>query len=235
MEYKEMNVYQKLAVARQKFLTANVKKSGKNMSLEFTYFELADIVPTATQIFAEVGLVMIPSFTEVASARVYNTDKDEAPIVFTAPFDKIEPIVSNSGKKVTNEMQALGSSITYMRRYLWQLVLDIIEADVIDAIATEDEDEKETKPKKTAKKPKTPSERNEIKEEITSIDSPADELQISALKNALKTLLETDPTQEEFVQQIALKTNGFTDISKEQCEALINGITDILKEYEVKA
>lgn len=29
-------------------------------------------------------------------------------------------------------MQALGSSITYMRRYLWQLVLDIIESDSID-------------------------------------------------------------------------------------------------------
>lgn len=136
-DYSTMNVLAKLQIARLKFLQAGVKKTGKNIHLEFMYFELQDIVPTAEAIFTEVGLLMVPSVgKEFATAKVYNCDdRDEEPVVFEAPFTQISPIISNTGKVVTNEMQALGSSITYMRRYLWQLVLDIIEADSIDNIS----------------------------------------------------------------------------------------------------
>lgn len=54
-----LNVYQKLLAARAKFLESDVQKTGKNMPLSFKYFELDDIVPTATRIFSEVGLIPI--------------------------------------------------------------------------------------------------------------------------------------------------------------------------------
>ena len=38
--YESMNVRQKLTKARLYFLNQKVKKSGKNMHLEFKYFEL---------------------------------------------------------------------------------------------------------------------------------------------------------------------------------------------------
>ena len=38
--YESMNVKQKLAKARLYFLNKKVTKSGKNMNLEFKYFEL---------------------------------------------------------------------------------------------------------------------------------------------------------------------------------------------------
>lgn len=73
MDYTGMNALQKLQIARVKFLNAGVKKTGKNISLEFKYFELEDIVPVAESIFGEVGLLMAPSFgKEYAIARVYN-------------------------------------------------------------------------------------------------------------------------------------------------------------------
>ena len=43
-------------------------------------------------------------------------------------------------------------------------------------------------------------------------------------------LLETDPTKEDFVTQIALKTNGLTEISKADCEKLVQAITAMLEE-----
>ena len=52
----ELNVWAKLLKARQMFLEASVKKSGINRHLEFKYFELEDIVPTATSIGNELGL-----------------------------------------------------------------------------------------------------------------------------------------------------------------------------------
>ncbi len=75
--YEGMNVRQKLAKARLQFLNQKVKKSGKNMHLEFKYFELEDIVPPAIRIFARVGLTTDIDFTDENGAvmRVYNTDK----------------------------------------------------------------------------------------------------------------------------------------------------------------
>lgn len=239
VDYTGMNVFQKLQIARVDFLNAGVKKSGKNISLEFKYFELEDIVPVAETIFAKVGLLMVPTFgKEYATARVYNCDdRTEGPVVFEAPFTQIAPIVSNSGKAVTNEMQALGSSITYMRRYLWQLVLDIIEADNIDASLGSNDGGNDTPtpaPKTTKKAPVTAEKRQEIKKELTDTSVPADELQITALKTALKKLLELDAEQESFVQSVAMKTEGFTKITKEVCEQLINGVSEMLAAYDTQ-
>ena len=112
-----MNVYQKLIEARSQFLNDGVEKSGKNMNVGFKYFELTDIVPSVTKIFKELGLIAIDKFTnETAYMTIVNCDAPEETIEFEAPFNQIAPIVSNAGKQVTNEMQALGSSITYMRR-----------------------------------------------------------------------------------------------------------------------
>lgn len=73
--YEAMNVRQKLAKARLYFLNQKVQKSGKNMHLEFKYFELEDIVPPATRIFARVGLTTEIDFTdEGAVMKVYNVD-----------------------------------------------------------------------------------------------------------------------------------------------------------------
>lgn len=236
VDFTTLNVYQKLQMARAKFLSSGVKKTGKNIHLEFTYFELVDIVPVAERIFSEVGLLGVPRFeSEIAYMDIIDIDHPEqfAPITFYAPFSQIEPIVSNSGKEVTNKMQALGSSITYMRRYLWQLALDIIEADDIDPNIGAGSDAPAPVAPKTNKttKPATPAQRNEIKKEVTSSDAPADELQIKALKAALKQLMELDAEQESFVQEIAVKTEGFTNITKEVCEALVNGVAEMIAGY----
>lgn len=239
VDYSTMNALAKLQLARLKFLQAGVKKTGKNIHLEFMYFELQDIVPTAESIFAEVGLLMVPTVgKDYATAKVYNVDdRDEDPIVFEAPFTQIAPIVSNTGKVVTNEMQALGSSITYMRRYLWQLVLDIIESDSIDNTSGADDATDSPSPvptpKPTKKPPVTQEKRQEIKTELTSPPSDsASEEQIKGLKSKLKELMEIDPEQESFVQSVAVKTEGFTKITSDACAQLIAGVTEMLTAYE---
>ena len=58
-DYSKMNVYQKLALARKMFLDEAPKKSGTNDHSEYDYFELEDIVPAQTRIFAELGLIEV--------------------------------------------------------------------------------------------------------------------------------------------------------------------------------
>lgn len=239
VDYTSMNAMQKLQIARVEFLNAGVKKTGKNISLEFKYFELEDIVPVAEAIFGKVGLLMVPTFgKEYASAKVYNCDdRGEEPIVFEAPFTQIAPIISNSGKAVTNEMQALGSSITYMRRYLWQLVLDIIEADSIDNTsgAGEDTPTPPPAPKATKKAPVTAEKRQEIKSELTSApEGASSDEQVATLKAELKKLMELDAEQESFVQNVAVKTEGFTKITADVCDQLIAGVRDMLSAYDTQ-
>ena len=220
-----MNVYQKLIEARSQFLNDGVEKSGKNMNVGFKYFELTDIVPSVTKIFKELGLIAIDKFTnETAYMTIVNCDAPEETIEFEAPFNQIAPIVSNAGKQVTNEMQALGSSITYMRRYLYMIAMDIVENDEIEPQITND-----TPAEAPKKAPATPEQRQEVKQELTAPAENASTLQIKGLKAVLKKLKDKDPSKEEMIAKIAVETKGFTVISKSDCETLINRISEMLE------
>lgn len=226
---KTANVYQRLLMARSKFLDANVEKSGKNMHLSFKYFELEDIVPTAIRIFNEVGLISVVNFTpDVATMEIINTENPDESVSFVAPFNQIQPIISNNtGGKATNEMQALGSSITYMRRYLYMIALDICESDSIDANLGKGETA--SAPAAEKKAPATPEQRQEVKENLTAPADNASALQIKGLKAVLKKLKDADPSKEELIANIAVQTKGFTEISKSDCETLIQKITAMLE------
>ena len=225
--FGDMNVYQKLILARELFLSENVQKTGKNMHLSFKYFELDDIVPVATKIFSRIGLLPMVNFIDGnAVMSIANTDKPEEVVSFTAPFDKIDPIANKEGKMATNSMQALGSSITYMRRYLYMMALDICEADSIDANIGSGTDSAPAPSRPTA--PAKPVQRGEIKESLTGAKEQASELQIKSLKSVLKKLKEVDPSKEEMIGKIAIQTKGFTEISKSDCEKLIQKITGLI-------
>ncbi len=216
-----LNVFQKLMLARSMFLEAGVQKSGKNMKLKYKYFELDDIVPIATPIFKELNLIALTTFTnEVASLTVVNCENPTESITFTSPMKEIEPIVSSTtGGEVTNAIQRLGSVETYQRRYLYMIALDVVESDEMEATTGMNEPAPAPEPHP----PVTPEKREEIKKELTATEENADELQLEALKNAVKKLRGVPGTEEKCVK-IALDTKGFTTVSKSMCEALIQGI-----------
>ena len=220
------NVYQKLLEARVLFMEEDVKKSGKNMKMSYKYFELQDIVPVALPIFLKVGLLPVTTFeNDVATMTIHDVDNPSEYINFTSPMREIEPIISaKTGGEVTNAIQRLGSVETYQRRYLYMIALDIVESDAIEA-ATGDAP---PAPKPSA--PVTPEKRQEVTKTLTAPDSPATELQIKGLKAALVKLREADPTKEDFIAQIAMQTNGLTEITKADCEKLVQAITAMLED-----
>lgn len=229
-EVVNLNVYQKLIEAREKFLTSDINQSGKNMQLSFKYFELKDIVPTITHIFKDLGLLAVARFTDtVATLTIVNTDNPEETIDFPVPFNQIQPIVSNAGKQVTNDMQALGSSITYMRRYLYLIAMDICVNDEIEPSIDGNTNNQSASAPAEKKAPATPQQRAEVKQELTSPAENASALQIKGLKNVLKKLKDADPSKEEMIANIAVQTEGFTKISKSDCEALIERISAMLE------
>lgn len=69
--------------------------------------------------------------------------------------------------------------------------------------------------------PASPEERDDIKKDLTNPGGKATKMQINSLKKALKMLREKDPEQEPFIAAVAEKTENFTNITKQACEALI--------------
>lgn len=189
----KMNIYQKLQEARAKFLAMPVKKSGINRFAKFEYFELADIVPVKTAIFQELGLCDVITFSEECAVLVlHNIDNTEEHIAFSTPI-KVQAVNG------MNEMQAIGASETYARRYLYQAVLDIVEADTFDATMGS-EGSAPVKLTKSASAPKTAQKgREEAKEALTS--GEASESEITAVKRALKKLRDKD--EEKYTPYIA--------------------------------
>lgn len=223
-EIADMNVWTKLLAVRQEFYAVGAKKTGINLHAEFKYFELEDIVPVAEPIFSKYGLILIPTFPENrAVALVVNADHPEEQIEFIIPMQ----FIAEPGKFRMNEVQGIGAAVTYYRRYLYMIVLDLVEADSLDG-----ESGSEEKPAPTKKKPVTTEERKEVKKKLADPDANADELQINALKAALKKLREVAPDKDEFVQNVALKTDSFKTIKKSACEELIMAVNQMIEECE---
>lgn len=121
-----MSVHKKLMEARLRLQAAELKKTGHNKFAGYYYFELGDFLPTAQQIFAELGLCGVVSFTaDVATLTITDTDGGGV-IVITSPM-------GSANLKGCHEVQNIGAVETYQRRYLWVSAFEIVEHDALDA------------------------------------------------------------------------------------------------------
>lgn len=128
------NIYQRLALARKEFLEKGIQKSGN--AKNYNYFELKDIVPIATEVFDNNGLLLVVNFAEGnAIGTLYNTDDPTQTMETTIDLSTTVNIpTTRDGGTIMNSVQWIGSKITYIRRYMYMLVLDIIEDDEIDKL-----------------------------------------------------------------------------------------------------
>ena len=121
-----MSVYKKLSEARVAFLESPVKKSGKNKFAGYEYFELGDFIPTILKIFDGHGLCGVVHFDkEMGYLDIVDTETGEKASFTT-------PMVFASNPK-GQAIQDLGSTHTYIRRYLWLMAMEIVENDAVDA------------------------------------------------------------------------------------------------------
>ena len=146
-----MSVFQKLQDARVKLQEIGLKKSGKNSYAGYDYFELADFLPQSQKIFKEIGLCGVVSFTsDLATLTIHDTES-EGIIVFSSPM-------GSAALKGCHEVQNIGATETYQRRYLWVTAMEIVEHDPIDPITGKNDPNEQKAPKKSNKYPAPNSE-----------------------------------------------------------------------------
>ena len=131
----EYQVYAKLQKARMMLQAAPLKKSGHNKFSGYFYFELGDFLPTVNQIFHELGLCSIVSFTkDYAELRIVDTDNGGS-IVFSSPM-------ADANLKGCHPIQNMGAVQTYSRRYLYVNALEVVENDLLDKFKGKEDEEK---------------------------------------------------------------------------------------------
>ena len=120
-----MKIYKDLAKAKKQFHNTELKKTGHNKFVGYKYFELADFIKPIVEILEENNLVSFVSFgSELATLKVVQVE-DQSEIVITSPM-------ASANLKGCHDVQNLGAVQTYLRRYLYTALFDIIENDILD-------------------------------------------------------------------------------------------------------
>jgi hypothetical protein len=121
-----MSVYAKLNEARISLQAAELTKSGHNKFAGYRYFELGDFLPVVQDIFRNLNLCGVVSYTaEYATLTIVDID-DKSQIVITSPM-------GSAALKGCHEVQNIGAVETYQRRYLWVTAMEIVEHDALDS------------------------------------------------------------------------------------------------------
>ena len=121
-----MQVYTKLMIARKRLRGAELKKSGHNKFAGYHYFELGDFLHPTLEIFDQLDLIGIVSFTKDEASLAIVDVESGGEIVITSPF-------GSAALKGCHEVQNIGAVETYQRRYLWVTAMEIVEHDALDA------------------------------------------------------------------------------------------------------
>ena len=120
------NVYSKLQNCRVELAKMNLKKTGENKFTKFKYYELSDFLPSIMQLFNKHKLFSLFSDCgEYCTLQIFNADNTDENMIFTS-------YNADASVKGATAIQSHGSLLTYQRRYLYMMALEIVEADVLD-------------------------------------------------------------------------------------------------------
>jgi hypothetical protein len=212
-----MSVYKKLQGARHELSKANLKKTGHNSYGGWFYYELGDFIPTIHKLFDAAGLCGVVTFGEVATLTIYDADS-EGKIEFSTPIVYAE---AAKGQPI----QMLGSTHTYLRRYLWLMAMELVEADVVDA---EKQEEKSEPVKVVPKKPPAKIEgknTGEWKLTITANENCTNQEWIDLVKTSANLQLQAASSESDVTNIFRVNREIFDtmkDLDADQYQALVN-------------
>lgn len=136
---EKKNVLAKLAELRERLSEMDIRKSGENTFARYRYFELEDFLPLVNHLSNKIGLCGVFNVINgIARLDIYDTfitDSNWASISFEIPF-------SEAQLKGCHPVQNLGAAVSYSRRYLWMIALELSESDALDATTGEIKPEK---------------------------------------------------------------------------------------------
>lgn len=229
-----MSVHKKLMQARVTLQSTKLQKSGHNKFAQYYYFELGDFLPEIQNIFNNLGLCGVVSFTNDMATLTITDMEDGTTLNITSPM-------SSAALKGCHEVQNLGAVQTYLRRYLWVTAMEIVEHDALEPL-TGSEAPTKAEPKAAPKPAAKPA--AQAPAEMEGRDGPW-QLKITADKavspsdwgllvvDATKIALENAGSQEDVMNIFKVNRNIF-DRMKVDTPGLYDDVMEQFKEAKAK-
>ena len=216
-----MTVYRKLQWARNELSKAKLKKTGHNAYGGWFYYELGDFIPAVHKLFDEAGLCGVVTFGETATLTIYDAE-DGTSIEFSTPIVYAE---AAKGQPI----QLLGSTHTYLRRYLWLMAMEIVESDTVDA----EKQEVKSEPVKVVTKPPVKIEGKELpwQLKLTAKEGCTTEEWVTLVMQATSIQLNVAQTESDVTNIFKVNRNIF-DKLKEADEDQYKAVLASFKLYK---
>lgn len=155
----EINLNQAIIKIRVDLQNSKLKKSGKNKSAGFSYFELSDFLPRLNELMLENGINDLITINEntISLTLIKGDERQvyEMPFKLFATPEYTKTDYKTGEVKTTKSMQDiqyLGALNTYYKRYLYLNAFGITDGEVIDSMdntnlrnASEEEQEEHMK------------------------------------------------------------------------------------------
>jgi hypothetical protein len=206
-----MPVFNKLMEARMRLHKMELKKSGENKFANYTYFELKDFIPQTMNIFHDLKLASVVSFTEELATLLILDLEDNSQILITSPM-------AQANLKGAHPIQNLGAVESYQRRYLWLAAMEIVENDILDAPPAE-----QAPPPK--KRPQTVIEGQPGAWQLKVTLEPSGDVRewLKVIEDACKIALDTTSSEDD-VMQIFKKNKQLFDTVKTHDPMFFKGL-----------
>lgn len=230
-------IYKKMAIIKKELQNIVLKKTGKNEFAKFDYFELGDFLSDVVRLNEQYGVddtIQISKKDE--TAKMILTDVVEGDFkVVEIPYCEAEMLAKGGAPSNVDAIQRNGSTITYLRRYLYITAYDILENDSIDN--RDNTGIKENKPS-NKRYSETPSNNTHKQENVvkSEISTPTKEFELSTEPDEDKTelVLENNRTiLKELmlkVKEIGERNNqSFDEIKRVSKEGITNYFINVLK------
>jgi hypothetical protein len=200
------------------------EKDGKNPHQRYKYIKESQYKKNFEQALQEAGLLwkmetLDTIFHGAISDKMHLIEAKFRGRLIDPDTGEFEEFLFH-GTGADNGDKALYKAVTGGHKFLLASNFNV-------AAGNDPEDDEEVE---GSKRPASPEKREEIKEELTNGDSKATKMQINALKKQLSLLREIDPQQEEFITNLAIRTDNFSPdkLTKKTCEALLIKIGEMI-------
>jgi len=198
-----------------------LKKSGENKFANYTYFELKDFIPQTMNIFHDLKLASVVSFTEELATLLILDLEDNSQILITSPM-------AQANLKGAHPIQNLGAVESYQRRYLWLAAMEIVENDILDAPPAE-----QAPPPK--KRPQTVIEGQPGAWQLKVTLEPSGDVRewLKVIEDACKIALDTTSSEDD-VMQIFKKNKQLFDTVKTHDPMFFKGLMSKFTEAKTR-
>lgn len=198
-----------------------LKKSGENKFANYTYFELKDFIPQTMNIFHDLKLASVVSFTEELATLLILDLEDNSQILITSPM-------AQANLKGAHPIQNLGAVQSYQRRYLWLAAMEIVENDILDAPPAEP-------PAPPKKRPQAVIEGQPGAWQLKVTLEPSGDVRewLKVIEDACKIALDTTSSEDD-VMQIFKKNKQLFDTVKTHDPMFFRGLMSKFTEAKTR-